>query len=364
MKYIDEFRNKELAVKLLKLIHKASKKEIRLMEVCGGHTMAINKFGIPSLLPQNISLISGPGCPVCVSGKKFIDQSIIYSQQDENIIATLGDLMRVPGSQSSLEKEKANGADIRLVHSALQSLQIAKENPEKKVIFLGIGFETTAPATAVTFKKAFEEKLTNIFLFSAHKIMPPAMETLIDEGVKINGYICPGHVSVITGSGIYQKIASGFGLGCVVSGFEPLDILQSILMLVRQFEENTAKVEIQYTRAVKPEGNQKAKQWMDEVFELRDDWWRGLGQIPLSGLRLKDKFASFDIERTNPMQLPEPDEPKGCICGEILKGIKKPVDCKLFGNACKPESPVGACMVSGEGTCQAYYKYNKDKNDR
>lgn len=360
MKYIDEYRNKELVEILTARIFSISKKEIALMEVCGGHTMSIQKFGIPSLLPPTIRLISGPGCPVCVSSKKFIDQAIEYSKDKSTIITTLGDLVRVPGSTTSLEKVKANGANIQIVYSPLHALQIARDNPERKVIFLGIGFETTAPTSAAVIQKAFEENIRNFYLLSSHKIMPPAMAALIDEGVKINGYICPGHVSTITGSKIYNKIASVYKLGCVISGFEPVDILQSILMLVRQFESNEAKVEIQYTRAVKPEGNTKALKLLDDIFELRDDWWRGLGNIPLSGLQLREQYAHLDAERMFPVNIPTPVEPEGCICGEILKGLKNPKACKLFGKACSPENPIGACMVSTEGACHAYYKYNKD----
>lgn len=330
------------------------------MEVCGGHTMSIHKSGIPALLPSTIRLISGPGCPVCVSGKKFIDQSIAYASDKKNIITTLGDLVRVPGSASSLEKEKSTGADIRIVYSPLHALQIAKDNPDKNVIFLGIGFETTAPTSAATIRMAFTQNVKNFFLFSSHKIMPPAMAALIDDGVKINGYICPGHVSVITGSGIYTDIVHKYRLGCVISGFEPVDILQTIFMLALQAEKGEANVEIQYTRAVRPEGNLKAKQLLNELFVLRTDHWRGLGNIPSSGLKLSEKYQTMDAEEVFPLSLPEPEEPKGCICGEILKGLKNPKECKLFGKACSPENPIGACMVSGEGACQVYFKYNRN----
>ena len=359
MKYIDEYRDKSLVLKLAEQIKAISKKDIALMEVCGGHTMSIQKFGIPTLLPPNIRLISGPGCPVCVSSKKFIDTAIEYSKGKDFIITTFGDLIRVPGSASSLEKEKANGADIRIVYSPLSALQLAKENKNKKIIFLGIGFETTSPTSAATVIEAYNQKINNFFLLSSHKIMPPAMAALIDEGVKINGYICPGHVSTITGSSIYNDIAGKYHLGCVISGFEPVDVLQTIYMLVKQFENNEAKVEIQYSRVVKPEGNLKAQAMLKEVFELRDDWWRGLGIIQQSGNKLKEKYKHLDAEQVMPLDLPEPQEPKGCICGEVLKGLKNPKECKLFGKACTPSDPIGACMVSTEGACQAYFKYNR-----
>jgi hydrogenase expression/formation protein HypD len=357
MKYIDEYRDKSIVLDLVDRIKEISKKEIALMEVCGGHTMSIQKFGIPYLLPFNIKLVSGPGCPVCVSSKKFIDQAIVYAGMKDVIITTFGDLIRVPGSKSSLEKEKANGADIRIVYSPLMAIELAKQNPDKKVIFLGIGFETTSPTSAAAVLNAYRGKVNNFYLFSSHKIMPPAMAALIDDGVKINGYICPGHVSTITGSSIYEPIAKQYNLGCVISGFEPVDILQTIYMLVKQFEEGDAKVEIQYKRVVKPEGNVKAQQIMNDVFELRDDWWRGLGIIPASGMKVSEKYKNHDAEYILPVSVPEPEEPAGCICGEILKGLKNPKECKLFGTACTPSDPIGACMVSSEGACQSFYKY-------
>ncbi|MCY1721113.1 hydrogenase formation protein HypD [Prolixibacteraceae bacterium Z1-6] len=357
MRHIDEYRDKKLVDVLLKQIWEASKKPIRLMEVCGGHTVAIRKFGIPALLPSTIQLLSGPGCPVCVTGKSYIDKAIKLVARTDTIVATYGDLVRVPGSGSTLEKERANGADVRMVYSALDALEIAKQNPAKKVIFPGIGFETTSPASAVTVLRAKKENTENFYFLSAHKIMPPAMEVLIDEEVQIDGYICPGHVSTITGSGIYEGIVDKFGLGCVITGFEPVDLLQGILMLVRQFEMSSPKVEIQYKRAVKPEGNVKALKLLDEVFEQRDDWWRGLGIVPKSGFKLKKEFECFDAEENFDLELPEAEEEKGCICGAILKGLKRPADCKLFGKVCTPENPVGACMVSAEGACQAYFRY-------
>ncbi len=357
MKYIDEYWDKSTVAELVKAIHRESKNPVRLMEVCGGHTMAIRKSGIPALLPPTIRLLSGPGCPVCVTGKSFIDKAIKLSEKDDVIITTYGDLLRVPGSNSTLEKERAKSADVRMIYSPLDALEIAKQNPLKKVVFLGIGFETTSPASAVTILQAKNEKINNFYLLSAHKIMPPAMAALIDEGVKINGYICPGHVSTITGSGIYNDIVEKFGLGCVITGFEPVDLLQGILMLVMQHESGEPRNEIQYKRAVKPEGNLKALKILNEVFELKDDWWRGLGVVPNSGLKLTKEFEEFDAEKYFDLDLPEPEEAKGCICGEILKGKKLPTDCKLFGEICTPDNPVGACMVSAEGSCQAFYKY-------
>lgn len=359
MKYIDEFRDKEDAQRIISKIKSISKKDITIMEVCGGHTMALYKFGIPSLVPNNIKLLSGPGCPVCVTGREYIDKAVAYSRLPNVIVTTFGDLIKVPGSTSSLNKERAAGNDIRIVYSVLDSLQIAANNPDKKVIFLGVGFETTAPGSAAAVLNAYKSNLTNFFLFSSHKVMPPAMAALIDEGVKINGYIAPGHVSTITGTDIYMALPVKYGLGCVVTGFEPIDLLYAIYMLVKQFEANKPAVEIQYSRAVKPEGNIKARNIMNEVFELKPEWWRGFGILNDSGLKLNNKYSAFDSEKMIEVEVEPTLEEKGCICGEILKGLKNPKDCKLFNTVCNPENPVGACMVSNEGACAAYYRYNR-----
>ena len=358
VKYIDEYRDKSLTKKLIAHINQYSSRDYTFMEVCGGHTMAIHRFGIPSLLPGNIRLLSGPGCPVCVTGKAFIDKAIAYAGFPNFIITTFGDLIKVPGSDSSLAEEKANGNDIRTVYSMLEALQIARENPSKTVVFLAIGFETTAPGTAVGIKEAYKSGLKNFFILSAHKVMPPAMEAIIDDTTTLDGYLCPGHVSTITGTKIYEEFPRTYGVGCVVAGFEPVDILQSILLLIQQMEDNTPKVEIQYKRAVKPEGNTTAKKYMDEVFEKQDDWWRGLGLLKNSGLKLNDTYKQFDVEYQYPLEIEAKPDTPGCICGNILKGKNTPPDCPLFGNTCTPANPVGACMVSGEGACQAYYKYN------
>jgi len=357
MKFVDEYRKKDLILSVAENLRAISRKEIILMEVCGGHTMAIHRFGLASLLPSNIRLISGPGCPVCVSSQLFIDKAMAYSKIPGTIITTYGDLIRVPGSSTSLEKERAAGSDIRIVYSALESLEIARGNPEKNVIFLGIGFETTAPATAATIIKAKKEKISNFFVLSAHKVMPPVMKALVEEGVKINGFIAPGHVTAITGTSIYNDLASVYGLGVVVSGFEPADLMQAVLMLAIQMESGTPKVEIQYQRVVHYKGNIIAQQLLDEVFVHSDDSWRGLGMIPDSGLKIRENFSSFDAEKQFTVNVPESVEPKGCICGQILRGIKTPEDCTLFGKKCSPSHPVGACMVSAEGTCATYYKY-------
>ena len=357
MKYVDEYRQKDLILSVTEKLKTVSKREIVLMEVCGGHTMAIHRFGLNSLLPPNIRLVSGPGCPVCVSSQHFIDTAMAYSRLPGVIITTYGDLIRVPGSFTSLEKERAAGRDIRIIYSVLESLEIAKQNPEKKVVFPGIGFETTAPLTAAAIIKARQENISNFFVLSAHKIMPPVMNALVEEGVKIDGFIAPGHVSAITGTSIYYDLATVHGLGVVVSGFEPVDIMQSVLMLAIQIESGTPKVEVQYNRVVSNEGNLIAKEALKDVFKTRDDVWRGLGLIPGSGLAIREDFSSFDAEKHFNVDVPESTEPKGCICGQILRGLKTPVDCRLFAGKCTPADPVGACMVSGEGTCATYYKY-------
>ena len=327
------------------------------MEVCGGHTMALHRFGIPALLPDTITLLSGPGCPVCVTGRGYIDHAIGLSMRDQTVVCTYGDLIRVPGSESTLEKAQADGANVRIVYSPLQCIEMAAQDPETNHVFLGIGFETTAPASAVAIQNASELGLKNFLLYSAHKIMPPAMAAIIHEGVKVDAYLCPGHVSTITGTKMYEPLVHQFGVGCVVSGFEPLDLLQSILMLVRQHENKEAAVEIQYTRAVKPEGNQKAQKLMNQVFEPCDAWWRGLGVLSKSGLKPSANYKGFDASVVYGLNTNEPVDPTGCRCGDVLKGLLKPTECKLFRKTCTPANPIGACMVSAEGACQSFFRY-------
>jgi len=357
IKYIDEYRDKDLVLKIADEIRRVSTRPSRFMEVCGGHTMAIQKFGIPSLLPENIQLLSGPGCPVCVTDRKFIDTAIAFARLDDVIITTYGDLIRVPGSSSTLDAERGKGHKVKIVYSILDALEIAKENPDKKVIFLGIGFETTTPSSAAGVVNAISMELNNFYLYSSHKVMPPAMSALIDEGVKIDAYIAPGHVSAITGTAIYDDIPRKYRLGCVISGFEAVDLMQTILLLSRQMENDDPKVEIQYKRAVVREGNTKAQKLVAQVFEACDDWWRGLGVLKDSGLKLKPAYAHLDAELVIPVEVERTREDKGCICGEILKGLKSPADCKLFGKICTPNDPVGACMVSNEGACHAWIRY-------
>ncbi|HUV00082.1 MAG TPA: hydrogenase formation protein HypD [Bacteroidales bacterium] len=358
MKHIDEYRDRDLIKRLADQIKRSAVGNYVFMEVCGGHTSAIHRFGIPSLLPGNIRLISGPGCPVCVTGTDFIDQAIAYSQKEDVIIGTFGDLIKVPGSKSSLEKERMKGADIRILLSALEAFEIAINNPDKKVIFLGIGFETTSPGTAVTIKKTKEAGLENLWLLSAHKIMPPAMEVIVKEGTELDGFICPGHVATVTGSIIFEFLPQKYHLGCVIAGFEPADILMSIIMLIRQVNSKTPEVEIQYKRAVNKEGNVLARRNLTEVFEYCDTTWRGFGVIPSSGLKLRKEFANFDALEIMPVPVIHHEDNPACLCGDILRGLKTPSDCSLFRSICSPENPVGACMVSNEGACNSFFKYN------
>jgi len=357
VKIIDRFRSDSICLRLSKLIAAQTSGPLTIMEVCGGHTAALYRYGIKSLLPPAIRMVSGPGCPVCVSDVRFVDHTIALARLEDVIVTTYGDLMRVPGSTSSLEREKAAGADVRIVWSALDATAIAKESPGKRVVFAAIGFETTIPGSAIAIMEAKRLGLDNFFVLSSHKIMPPAMSALVDSGARIDAYLCPGHVSVVTGSSIYEPIAARYHKPCVISGFEPVDILQSILMIVRQAADNRAEVEIQYTRAVKPEGNKRAQELIAGVFTPCDDHWRGLGLIAQSGMAICDKLRQFDAAKELPIEIEEPRETKDCICGLILRGEKEPHDCLLYGNVCTPSTPAGACMVSSEGACAYAFRY-------
>ena len=359
MKYIDEFRESEAAHGLVSQITETlGDREYTFMEVCGSHTMAIYRHGIKSLLPRNLHLLSGPGCPVCVTSNEYMDRAIAYSRLDDVIITTFGDMMRVPGSTSSLEREKASGNDIRIVYSTLDALQIARDNPDKQVIFLAIGFETTAPTTAASVLTAQSEGLANYALLCSHKVMPPPMRVLAGaDDLNLDGFICPAHVSTIIGSSLYDFLAKEYHTPCVIAGFEPLDVLHGIYMLIQQCNEERAAVEIQYDRVARPEGNLVARKLLDRVFTPIDVEWRGIGLIPGSGLMLAPEYADFDIEIQQPVEVEPTRENKGCLCGQILRGVATPPDCRLYGTVCTPENPAGACMVSSEGTCAAYYKY-------
>ncbi|MBU1147851.1 MAG: hydrogenase formation protein HypD [Candidatus Omnitrophica bacterium] len=358
MKYLDEFRDNKIARRISMAIFEKARglDSVNLMEVCGTHTMSICKSGIREMLPEHINLISGPGCPVCVSPKSYIDKAIAFSRLPDVILATFGDMLKVPGSNSSLAEERANGSNVKVVYSCLDAVDIAEKAPDKKVIFLGIGFETTSPTVAASIVYAHKKKLKNFFVYSGHKIIPPAMKMLVaDNDINIHGFICPAHVSAIIGTLPYKAI----NIPCVIAGFEPLDILQGILMLVEQLASGETKVENQYKRIVKDHGNKKALDLLKDVFKVEDSDWRGIGVLPKSGMKLSKRYSMFDAEEE--FHLPKiktmPD--KGCICGSILKGIKKPSECALFAKKCTPEKPQGACMVSSEGTCAAYYKYRR-----
>jgi len=334
---------------------------LRIMEVCGGHTHTIMKYGLTQLLPENISFIHGPGCPVCIMPKERIDHAIALSRMEETILLTLGDMIRVPGSTTSLAAERAAGRDIRPLYTPMDALKIARENPEKKVVFFAIGFETTTPMTAAVIKSAIEQKIDNLFFHINHVLVPPAVDAIMEGGeAKINAFIGPSHVSVISGAKIYKPLPQRYNTPVVVSGFEPVDVLQGILMMVRQKLQKRAELEIEYTRAVTMEGNTKAQEMIDTYLQPRSHFrWRGIGDIPQSALELRPEFAHLDAEKRFADFLPnEPiDDHKLCICGTILKGLAKPMECKVFGTACTPSTPLGSCMVSSEGACNAYYRY-------
>lgn len=368
MKYVDEFRDPAKADGVLADITQLADQltqdrsaPIKLMEVCGGHTHAIFKFGLEQVLPTTIELVHGPGCPVCIMPKGRLDDAIAIAQQPNVIFTTFGDAMRVPGSHLNLLQAKAEGADIRMVYSPLDALTLARANPDKEVVFFAIGFETTAPSTALTVLQARDQGVTNFSLFSNHVLVVPALEALLENpDLQLDGFVGPGHVSTIIGTHPYQVIPAHYGKPVVVSGFEPLDILQSVWMLLRQLAEGRCEVENQYTRIVHDEGNAVAMAAMAEVFEVRPTFeWRGLGSIPASGLRIRSTLAVWDAEERFAIPGQRVADHRACACGDILKGVKKPWDCKVFGTACTPETPLGACMVSSEGACAAYYKYGR-----
>jgi hydrogenase expression/formation protein HypD len=359
LKYMEEYRDADIARGLVEKINVSSKKKIRLMEVCGTHTVSIFRSGIRSVLPETITLLSGPGCPVCVTDQREIDAFVALARVDGAILATFGDLMRVPGTLSSLQKEKAEGRDIRVVYSTMDAIDLAVKHPDREVIFPGVGFETTAPTIAAAIKAAQQMELANFSVYAAHKTVPPALHALMSSAlVAIDGFILPGHVSLVIGTSAYEPFFKAHHIPGVVAGFEPADILQAIWMLVEQIENRAPQLSNAYGRAVTPRGNEKAQALLDEVFEVADVAWRGIGVIPQSGLVIRGPFAAFDAGQKFNLELPEPKEPQGCACGEILTGVKTPPDCPLYKTRCTPMDPVGPCMVSSEGTCAAYYRYH------
>lgn len=337
----------------------AAGRPIRLMEVCGTHTTAIFRSGLRSVLPTGLSLLSGPGCPVCVTPSSYMDMAIAISRMPDVIIATYGDMVRVPGSMGSLEEERSQGADVRVVYSSTDALNLAKQLPDRTVVFLAVGFETTAPGIAGTTLMGEREGAGNFYLLTAPKLIPPALEAVLAGGAKLDGFLCPGHVSVIIGSQSYEAIARGHHIPCVVTGFEPHEILVGLAMAAEQIADGRAEAEIAYRHAVTREGNERARSVMDEVFETVDAEWRGLGTIPRSGLALRERFSAMDAARKFEVDVPESQEPPGCRCGEVLAGLIEPAECGMFARTCTPETPVGPCMVSGEGTCAAHFKYGR-----
>jgi hydrogenase expression/formation protein HypD len=368
MKYVDEFRRPELIKKTAEEIRRLSDphRHYRIMEVCGGHTHAIYRFGLKDVLPANIELIHGPGCPVCVLPMGRIDDGLSIAAKPGVMFAAFGDMMRVPGTQGSPLEHKARGMDVRIVYSPSDAIKLARANPEKHVMFFAIGFETTAPSTALTLQRARKESIHNFSVFSNHVTIIPAIRAILDSpDMRLDGFIGPGHVSTVIGCRPYEWIAKNEKKPIVVSGFEPLDLLQSILMLLRQLDAGTAKVENQYKRVVPWEGNRAALRAMAEVFQLRPYFeWRGLGFISQSALRLREEYAEWDAERRFDVPGIRVTDPKAAQCGEVLKGVLQPAQCKLFGKECTPEHPVGALMVSSEGSCAAYYSYEHRKTAR
>lgn len=368
MRYIEEFRNGIAAQAIIKIIEKEvdPQHHYKFMEFCGGHTHAIHRYGIPSLLPKNVEMIHGPGCPVCVLPIARIDQAIALAQMPNVIFCSYGDMLRVPGSdRKSLLKAKSEGADVRMIYSVDDALSIAKKNSDKEVVFFAIGFETTTPPTAVAIHHAQQRQLKNFSVFCNHVLTPVAMAALLQADnkknqVDLDGFVGPAHVSIVIGSQAYEKVGQKYQKPIVISGFEPLDILHSILMLIRQLNEGRCEVENQYTRAVNQQGNLISQQMMQKILELRETFeWRGLGWIPHSALKIKESFRTFDAEYRFELPTSWGKEIKGCECGAVLRGVKKPIDCKLFATVCTPENPLGSCMVSSEGACAAVYAYGR-----
>jgi hydrogenase expression/formation protein HypD len=368
MRFVDEYRDAEKARALAASIANLCEpgRQYKFMEVCGGHTHTIYKHGLEDYLPENVTLVHGPGCPVCVIPMGRVDDTIHIAEQDDVIMTSFGDMMRVPGGRGSFFDSKAAGADIRMVYSPLDALKIARQNPDKKVVFMAIGFETTAPSTAMTVLRAKAEGLTNFSIFCNHVTIIPAIKAILDSpDLRLDGFIGPGHVSTVIGCRPYDFIAREYGKPLVVAGFEPLDILASIQMLLTQLASGRSEVENQYGRVVPWDGNLKALKVINETMELRPYFeWRGLGFISHSALKVRDSFAEFDAERIFEIPGSRVADPKACQCGEVLKGVLKPWECKVFGTACTPETPIGTCMVSSEGACAAYYNFGRFTRER
>lgn len=371
MRYVDEFRDGEKARVLIREIEALvaemelpAERPLYLMEVCGGHTHSIFRYGLEGMLPKQIELVHGPGCPVCVLPMGRVDDCVAIAENPDVIFTTFGDAMRVPGSKKSLLQAKADGADVRMVYSPMDALELARKNPDREVVFFGLGFETTMPSTALTILQAESEGIGNFSMFCNHITIVPTIKAILDSpGLQLDGFLGPGHVSMVIGTAPYEFIANYYRRPMVVAGFEPLDILQSIWMLLKQIKEGRSEVENQYARIVPDEGNEPALHAVSRVYELREFFeWRGLGSIDHSGVKLRDAYAKFDAERKFTVPNVRIADPKSCQCGEVLKGAIKPWQCKVFGTSCTPETPLGALMVSSEGACAAYYQYGGQKH--
>lgn len=360
MKYVDEYRDPVAAQELARELERTVTRPWTIMEVCGGQTHAIVRFGIDTLLPPDVELVHGPGCPVCVTPLEQIDKALALAARPEVILCSFGDMLRVPGSSGDLRAVKAAGGDVRILYSPLDTLRLAEENPEREVVFLAVGFETTAPAHAMTVAQARARKITNLSLLVSHVLVPPALEAILGAADnRVQGFLAAGHVCTIMGTEEYDPIAARYQVPIVVTGFEPLDILEGVLLCVRQLEQGRAQVENQYARAVQRAGNVRARALLAEVFEVVPRKWRGLGEIPRSGLRLSPAYAEFDAERRFQLVDHHVEEPAECRAGEVLRGVLSPPDCSAFGTRCTPERPLGAPMVSTEGACAAYYRYRR-----
>lgn len=359
MKFLSEYRDPELVKEYVEELHRITTKPWTLMEICGGQTHSLVKNGILDMLPDKITMVHGPGCPVCVTSVSVIDEAVFLAEQPNTILCSFGDMLRVPGSKKSLLEAKAEGADIRILYSPLEAVELAKQNPDKHVVFFAVGFETTAPANALSVVHAAQQQITNYSILASHVLVPPAMEAILsDEENLIDAFLAAGHVCTIMGMEEYYPVAEKYQIPIVVTGFEPVDLLQGIVMAVRQLENNEYKVENQYVRSVQREGNLMAQQTIHKVFEISDRVWRGIGAIPQSGYEVNDAYKQYNARYRFAIDIPFAEENKECISGDIMKGLKKPRQCPNFGTKCKPEHPLGAPMVSSEGACAAYYQYS------
>jgi hydrogenase expression/formation protein HypD len=360
MKHLSEYRDPEMVERILKQMKKKTTRDWTIMEVCGGQTHSLVKNGLLQMLPDSIHMVHGPGCPVCVTPLHLIDKAVYLAMEKGVILCSFGDMLRVPGSKMSLLEAKSRGADVRILYSPLEAVQLAQRNPDKEVVFFAVGFETTAPANALSVLHAHRAGLTNYSILASHVLVPPAIEAVVNDPIaKIDGFLAAGHVCTIMGIHEYQPLVDKYKAPIVVTGFEPVDLLQGILMCVEQLEEGRSELENQYTRVVRPEGNPDAIQVIEQVFEVTHREWRGIGEIPMSGYVVREAFKAFDADVKFDIQIEKVEENKDCIAGEVLKGIKKPHDCPQFGKGCTPQQPLGAPMVSSEGACAAYYHFSR-----